>query len=100
MAEGSLDARETEAAQGEAHAPQGLNEAQRQAVEAAALHVAVIAGPGTGKTFTLVERIAYLVEVRGAKEREITAVTFTRQAAEEMRARLEAVIGRQKAEAA
>lgn len=97
MAEASLDARETEAAQGEAHTPQGLNEAQRQAVETAAPHVAVIAGPGTGKTFTLVERIAYLVEVRGAKSAEITAVTFTRQAAEEMRARLEARLGGKKA---
>ena len=97
VAEGSLDARETEAAQGEAHTPQGLNEAQRQAVETAAPHVAVIAGPGTGKTFTLVERIAYLVEVRGAKSAEITAVTFTRQAAEEMRARLEARLGGKKA---
>lgn len=77
MAEEPLDARETEAAQGEAHTPQGLNEAQRQAVETAAPHVAVIAGPGTGKTFTLVERIAYLVEVCGAKSAEITAVTFT-----------------------
>ena len=75
----------------------GLNAEQRQAVEANAPHVAVIAGPGTGKTFTLVERIAYLVEERGAKPSEITAVTFTRQAAGEMRARLEARLGGKKA---
>lgn len=46
--------------------------------------VAVVAGPGTGKTKTLVNRIAYLVEQQGVKPDEITAVTFTNQAADEM----------------
>ena len=59
--------------------------------------VAVIAGPGTGKTGTLVERIAWLVEERGVKPREITAVTFTNQAAAEMRQRLEARLGGRRA---
>src|SRR5699024_3644052 len=48
-----------------------------------------VAGPGTGKTKTLVARIAYLVEQRGVRPDEITAVTFTNQAAAEMRERLE-----------
>ena len=59
--------------------------------------VAVIAGPGTGKTKTLVARIAHLIEQRGIKPDEITAVTFTNQAAAEMRARLEARLGGKRA---
>ena len=55
--------------------------------------VAVIAGPGTGKTKTLVSRIAYLIEEQGVKPEEITAVTFTNQAATEMRQRLEQRLG-------
>lgn len=66
-----------------------LNEEQRQAVEANAPVVAVVAGPGTGKTKTLVERIAYLIEEKGVPPKAITAVTFTNQAANEMRERLE-----------
>lgn len=56
--------------------------------------VAVAAGPGTGKTKTLVSRIAWLVEDQGVKPQEITAVTFTNQAAREMRRRLEDRLGR------
>ena len=55
--------------------------------------MAVIAGPGTGKTGTLVERAAWLVERRGVPPAEITAVTFTNQAAEAMRRRLEERLG-------
>lgn len=60
---------------------------QTQALESHARITAVIAGPGTGKTFTLVERIARLVE-QGVKPNTMTAVTFTVRAAEEMRRRL------------
>ncbi len=77
-----------------------LNDAQREAVTAADAAVAVVAGPGTGKTGTLVERIAYLMEERGAKAAEITAVTFTNQAAGELRARLEKRLGGKRAVAA
>lgn len=55
------------------------------------------AGPGTGKTKTLVNRIAYLVEQQGVKPDEITAVTFTNQAADEMRQRLQARLGGKRA---
>lgn len=65
--------------------PEALNEAQQAAVEAPEPVVAVVAGPGTGKTKTLVSRIAYLVEQQGVRPDEITAVTFTNQAADEMR---------------
>lgn len=74
-----------------------LNEAQQEAVSADQRTVAVIAGPGTGKTKTLVSRIAYLVEELGVKPGEITAVTFTNQAAAEMRQRLEQRLGGKRA---
>ncbi len=48
----------------------------------------IVAGPGTGKTRTLVERIARLVCGRVAAPAEITAITFTRKAANELRERL------------
>ena len=71
----------------------GLNAAQQEAVCADAPAVAVIAGPGTGKTSTLVSRIAYLVEERGISPAQITAVTFTNRAAGELRERLEKRFG-------
>lgn len=70
-----------------------LNERQQQAVEAIDRAVAVIAGPGTGKTKTLVSRILYLLENRKVKPSEITAVTFTNQAAAEMKERLTVQLG-------
>ena len=73
--------------------PFGLNPAQWEAVSASEPAVAVIAGPGTGKTKTLVSRISYLVEKCGVCPSEITAVTFTNKAADEMRARLEKHFG-------
>ena len=70
-----------------------LNEEQRKAVTTAEPVVAVIAGPGTGKTKTLITRIAYLVEQCGVKPSEITAVTFTNKAAKELKERLEQQFG-------
>ena len=75
----------------------GLNGAQRTAASAEEATVAVLAGPGTGKTHTLVERVAWLVEERGAKPSELTAVTFTNRAAGELRARLEGRLGKRAA---
>lgn len=66
----------------------GLNDKQRQAVTSAASAISVIAGPGTGKTRTLVSRIAYLIQKCGITPDQITAVTFTNRAANEMRTRL------------
>ena len=70
-----------------------LNPEQREAAEAPGGVTAVIAGPGTGKTRTLVSRIAFLLREGIAKPSEITAVTFTNKAAAEMRERLEAELG-------
>ncbi len=78
-------------------ATQELNDAQQSAVQADQQTVAVIAGPGTGKTKTLVSRIVYLVKQRGVKPEEITAVTFTNQAADEMRQRLQSALGGKRA---
>ena len=75
----------------------GLNPEQAAAATAEGV-VAVLAGPGTGKTQTLVSRIEQLVN-KGVHPAEITAVTFTNKAAGEMRQRLEKKLGQAKAEA-
>ena len=75
-------------------APASLNPEQETAVRATEPRVAVVAGPGTGKTKTLVARVAYLMEERGVPAADITAVTFTRQAAQEMMERLSAQLGK------
>ena len=65
---------------------------QRRIIHSDAACLIVIAGPGTGKTRTLVERIAYLVREAGAGPEEITGVTFTNKAAVEIRNRLQNVL--------
>ncbi|MEA5059138.1 MAG: hypothetical protein EOM66_02915 [Clostridia bacterium] len=70
-----------------------LNPAQRRAAEAPERAVAVVAGPGTGKTGTLAARILWLIRTKGVKPKEITAVTFTNLAAAELRERIEAGLG-------
>ena len=67
----------------------GLNAEQWAAASAQERAVAVIAGPGTGKTRTLVEHIRYLLEEQKVAPEHITAVTFTNKAAAEMRQRLQ-----------
>lgn len=69
-----------------------LNPQQRHAAEAGAAPVLVVAGPGTGKTHTLTERIASLLE-KGENPRRILALTFTRRAARELEERLVARFG-------
>ena len=64
------------------------NAAQKEAILASEGPVLMIAGPGTGKTFTLVKRIAWLVKEKGVKPSEIMAVTFTEKAAKELLTRI------------
>ena len=66
----------------------GLNDGQREAVTSVSGPVLIIAGPGTGKTFTLVKRISYLVQEKHVPPGEIMAVTFTEKAARELLTRI------------
>ncbi len=69
-----------------------LNDAQRQAVTAAAEPTLVIAGAGSGKTRVLVHRAAWLIDVEGISPQSLLAVTFTNKAAAEMRGRIESLL--------
>src|SRR5688500_10434012 len=66
---------------------------QRQAIEAAPGPLLVLAGPGAGKTFCLIERIRFLIEQRGVRPSRICAFTFTNKAAGEIAQRLERTLG-------
>jgi uncharacterized protein (TIGR00375 family) len=76
----------------EAPAAPGLNPAQQEAAEAADPRILVVAGPGTGKTHTLMARIAALL-AGGTPPESILAVTFTHRAAAELRERLARSLG-------
>lgn len=66
---------------------ENLNEAQRQAVMHGEGPLLVLAGPGSGKTFTITQRILYLIESLGVSPEEILVITFTKEAAISMQRR-------------
>jgi DNA helicase-2/ATP-dependent DNA helicase PcrA len=70
-----------------------LNPAQQQAVSAPLGHQLILAGAGSGKTRVLTSRMAWLVEVEKLSPFSILAVTFTNKAAQEMRKRIETLLG-------
>lgn len=72
---------------------EGLNEAQRQAVDTIEGPVLVIAGPGTGKTQLLGVRVAHILQKTDTMPQNILCLTFTENGAENMRERLTRFIG-------
>jgi DNA helicase-2/ATP-dependent DNA helicase PcrA len=71
----------------------GLNPAQRAAVEAMDGPVLMLAGAGTGKTKALTARIVHLLTTSRAQPNEVLAVTFTNKAAREMKLRVGRMLG-------
>ncbi|MGI8695874.1 MAG: ATP-dependent helicase [Mycobacteriales bacterium] len=77
-----------------AETPPALDDAQRCVVEHAGGPLLVLAGPGTGKTTTVVESVVDRIERRGRDPDSILVLTFSRRAAGELRSRITARLGR------
>ncbi len=79
---------------GRAGEPPRLDDAQRSVVAHAGGPLLVLAGPGTGKTTTLVEAVVERIDRRGIDPGRILVLTFSRKAAEELRERITLRLGR------
>ncbi|KAK8097996.1 ATP-dependent DNA helicase srs2 [Apiospora kogelbergensis] len=70
-----------------------LNQAQKRAVSSQASTVAILAGPGSGKTHTLTSRVVWLVDHVGYQPHDVLVATFTVKAAREMKERIGKALG-------
>ena len=70
----------------------GLDQYQKSAVENSNNQLLIVAGPGSGKTTVLTQRIAYLINEKNVPAQDLLAITFTRRAAQEMRERLSVLV--------
>ncbi|GAA1851750.1 ATP-dependent helicase [Microlunatus capsulatus] len=84
----------TPLAEGAAAAPPRLDAAQQAVVDHPGGPLLVLAGPGTGKTTTLVESVVARIEQRGVTPDSILVLTFSRRAAADLRTRIAARLGR------
>lgn len=66
---------------------------QRKAIEHQPAPLMILAGAGTGKTFTLIERIVYLIEKKKVNSSHLLVITYTERAAAELRSRTRQLIG-------
>jgi len=71
-----------------------LNSEQEEAVKNLSGPLLVLAGAGTGKTRVLTTKLSHIVSLNEAMPSQIFAVTFTNKAANEMRERVESILGR------
>ncbi|MBD3321219.1 MAG: AAA family ATPase, partial [Chitinivibrionales bacterium] len=72
--------------------PGDINSDQEEAIHGSQYHIMVIAGPGTGKTRTLVERIGHLIQDKSVNPSSILAVTFSNRASQEIGQRIESML--------
>lgn len=70
----------------------GLDEYQQSAVKNENPQLLIVAGPGSGKTTVLTQRIAHLIKDKSIQSENCLAITFTRRAAQEMRERLNKIL--------
>lgn len=70
-----------------------LNKAQCRAVSSEAPTVAILAGPGSGKTHTLTSRVVWLIDHAGIQPQDVLVATFTNKASNEMKNRIGQALG-------
>ena len=70
-----------------------FNPMQKEAILTTDGPILILAGAGSGKTTVVVNKIAYILEQQLARPYEILAITFTNKAANEMKSRIENILG-------